>query len=323
MIFINQWRLPILFVVSGMGTWYALGFRTSRTYIKERLVRLGLPLIFGMLMIVPPQVYIERITNDGYQFNYLHFLLNDAFTPVYPEGNLSWHHLWFLPYLLFFSLILTPLFIAIKRDRLKGLQSWISNLIKKTWGLYVFIIPLYMAEAFMEPFFDVTLAFIGDWFALTNYCIFFLSGFLLLSTKNTWWDAVDQIKFKALVMGIVAFTMRLFIWNFIEDSTLVHFIEALITVVNIWSWILVIFGYGAKYLNKPSGKLTYANRAVYPFYIMHQTITIIIAYYLLKIDLSVYVEVAILTFGTFLFTYLLYEYMIRRIKWLWPVMGLK
>ena len=96
MVFINQWRLPILFVVSGMGTWYALGFRSSGTYMTERLKRLGIPLIFGMLVIVPPQVFIERITNDGYQFGYMHFLMNDAYTPVYPEGNLSWHHLWFL-----------------------------------------------------------------------------------------------------------------------------------------------------------------------------------------------------------------------------------
>jgi hypothetical protein len=249
--------------------------------------------------------------------------MNDAFTPVYPEGNLSWHHLWFLPYLLFYSLILTPLFIAIRRNKLNGLQSFVSSIIKTNWGIYLFIIPWYLCDAFMEPFFEVTLAFVGDWFTLTNYLFYFLAGFLLLSTGADWWQSVDRIKRKALIIGIIAFALRLIRWNYIEDSTTVHFIESFVTVVNVWSWILAIFGFGAKYLNKPSGKLTYANRAVYPFYILHQTITIIIAFYLLKIDLNIYVEVLILTIGTFLITYLIYEFIIRRIKLLWPLFGLK
>ena len=113
------------------------------------------------------------------------------------------------------------------------------------------------------------------------------------------------------------------IWLFMEDSIYVHFIESLIAVVNGWSWILAIFGYGAKFLNKPSTQLTYANRAVYPFYILHQTITIIIAYYLLKVEFPLYIEVLMLTVGTFGFTFLIYEYLIRRVRWLWAVFGLK
>jgi len=61
MIFINQWRLPILFIISGMGTRFALSHRSGQLFRKERLMRLGIPLLVGVILIVPPQLYIERI----------------------------------------------------------------------------------------------------------------------------------------------------------------------------------------------------------------------------------------------------------------------
>ena len=119
MVFINQWRLPILFVVSGMGTRYALSFRSGNDYIKERFKRLLIPLVFGILIIVPPQVYLERLTDGDTSANYFQFY-PDFFNGIYPSGNFSWHHLWFLPYLLLMSLLATPLFL---KWRKKGLNS--------------------------------------------------------------------------------------------------------------------------------------------------------------------------------------------------------
>jgi hypothetical protein len=82
------------------------------------------------------------------------------------------------------------------------------------------------------------------------------------------------MKLKVLLLGVVAFTLLVLIWH-LEDNIYVHFTEALIKVVNFWAWILVLFGYAAKYLNQKSALLSYCNTAVYPFYILHQTITII------------------------------------------------
>ena len=103
MLFLNQWRLPILFVISGMGTFYALGKRGMGKFMWERFLRLGIPLVVGMLLIVPPQVYVERLAEGQFTGSYWAFFSTIAFDGVYPEGNLSWHHLWFLPYLLVFS----------------------------------------------------------------------------------------------------------------------------------------------------------------------------------------------------------------------------
>ncbi|MEX0290880.1 MAG: acyltransferase family protein [Flavobacteriaceae bacterium] len=322
MAFVNRWRLHILFVISGIGTFYALSFRSAGQFAWERIKRLGIPLLFGMLFIIPPQVYIERLAHGEISTGYLTYFTTQAFDGVYPQGNLSWHHLWFLPYLLIYSLILMPVFIYLRSHPQNPFTSWVSRLLQKPWKIYLFVIPLYFVEALVEPFFPVTHALIDDWFTFVNFLILFFYGFVLISAREAFWTALRKIKRPALIIGILCFSVQLYLWS-IEDTIIRHFSEALIAVLNFWSWILVIFGYGAKYLNRKSKILAYCNRAVYPFYILHQTVTIVIAYYLMNLSWSIWLKFIILTGGTFLVCWLLYELFILRIPLLHPVFGLK
>lgn len=323
MLFLNQWRLPILFVISGMGTYYALSKRTAVQFSLERIKRLFVPLVFGMLIIVPPQVYIERIVQEQFYGGYLDFWPGSAWKGVYPEGNLSWHHLWFLPYLLLFSLILIPLFIYLRKHPENYFLSWMKQQMRKPFGLYWFIIPLYLVEFFVEPFFPVTHALVGDWFAIVNYLLLFGFGYLLISVQDVFWKTVEQHRKKYLVAGVFSFALWLMVVFLLEDSLMVHGVEALLKVVNLWSWILAIFGYATKYLNQPSKTLLYANQAVYPFYILHQTVMLIIAYFLINWEAGFVPKFVLLTVGTFGITWLLYEYGIRRWLLLRPMFGLK
>ena len=141
MIFLNQWRLPILFVISGMGTYYALGSRSLGRFIGERYLRLAIPLLVGMLLIVPPQVYFERLADGDFNGSYFEFYTTVAFQGIYPEGNFSWHHLWFQPYLFLFSLVLAPIFIQLRKPGNRFVKR-IKTIIAKAIGLYIFIIPI-------------------------------------------------------------------------------------------------------------------------------------------------------------------------------------
>ncbi|WP_206604215.1 acyltransferase family protein [Aquimarina sediminis] len=322
MLFLNQWRLPILFVISGIGSYYAISSRDLWQFNIERFKRLAIPLFFGMMFIVPPQVYFERLSNGEFSGSLINYFTTIAYTGVYPEGNISWHHLWFLPYLLIFSIILSPIFIYLKRKPTKFI-NWTKRQIQKTYGLYLFIVPLYLTEAFIEPFFPITHALIDDWFNFINSLILFFYGFLLITSGEELWKSMDRIKPKALVIGIVSFCIQLFIWLQLEDNVYVHFSEALIKVINLWSWILVIFGYGAKFLNKKSTQLTYCNRAVYPFYILHQTITIAIGYYIMNLDWGFMPKFIVLVLGTFMGSWMIYHFIILRISFLHPFFGLK
>jgi len=63
-----------------------------------------------MLVIVAPQVYLERV-NSGFYRKFLGFLSSIFTTGAYPKGNLSWHHLWFILYLLVYDIVCAPLFV--------------------------------------------------------------------------------------------------------------------------------------------------------------------------------------------------------------------
>ena len=324
MIFLNQWRLPILFVISGMGTYYALSKRSLKQFAWERYLRLGIPLFAGMLLVVPPQIYLERLVDGDFTGSYWQFYTTELFRGgPYPEGNISWHHLWFLPYLLLFSWVLGPLFIRLKRKPSK-LVEWTKKQIQKPLGFYVFIIPLFLVEGFVEPFFPSTKALVGDWFTISFYILLFFYGFLLIATKEVFWESLKNIKKKAFWIGIIAFTLMICRWLFIEEDELPHHLaEAFLKVVNLWSWILVLFGYAAQWLNKPSKKLAYANRAVYPFYILHQTITLLIGYYVMNLSWGLFLKATIMIVGTFGISWLIYDLFILRITWLHPLFGLK
>lgn len=325
MSFINQWRLPILFVISGMGTAYALSFRSGWQFIKERTSRLLIPLIFGMLVVVPPQMYLQRVDRGEYAGSYWDFLSGPAFTTgAYPSGNITWNHLWFLPYLLIFSLMLTPVFLYFRNRPAGGiLTRWRARLTTHPFSLYLFVIPLYLYEALVEPFFDITHNLISDWFNFISSLTLFFFGFFLISIKEAFWQAIDRIWKWGVLVGAVAFAAQVIIWAYFEDGYVVHFTEAAFKVINLWSWILVLFGLASRYLNKPSYTLAYANRAVYPFYILHQTITVVIGFFLMDLEWGFWPKFLLLIIGTFGISWLLYELLIRRIAILRPLFGLK
>jgi glucans biosynthesis protein C len=322
MLFLNQWRLPILFLISGMGTYYALAKRDSWQFAKERITRLLFPLAVGMLFIVPPQVYFERLANGQFSGSYFEYWPAHAFAGVYPEGNLSWHHLWFLPYLLTYSLILIPVFVYLRKQPEAALIRGIRKLAAIPFGLYALIIPLYFWESLVEPFFPSTHALIDDWFNFINFLTLFFYGFLLIAVGDVFWENVQRNRAKYLYCGLVGFCLMLCRWLLLEDSTLVHFVEAFVKVFNIWSWILCLLGYSATYLNNPGSLLSYANQAVYPFYILHQTIMIAIGYYLMHLDWGFWTKFLLMVEGTFAGAWLIYEFGIRRWRFIRPLFGL-
>ena len=324
MLFINQWRLPILFVISGMGTAYALSFRSGGEFMGERLKRLGIPLLFGILVIVPPQVYVERMYTGSFSGDYFHWYFSQAFAGIYPQGNFSWHHLWFLPYLLVFSLLLTPVFLRLRAAKEGKFLKWLNAYLKANpWFLFWFVIPLYLYEAFLEPFFEITHNLVWDWFNFISSLTLFFYGFLLIKVKEAFWQAVEKIKSKTMMLGLISFSCLLFIWLFLQDSVAVHFTEALLKVTNLWAWIITIFGYAARYLNRPGKYLAYCNQAVYPFYILHQTVTVVLGYFIYDLNLRLAPKFVILLAGTFGISWLIYEFLIRRVSLLWPMFGLK
>ena len=321
MLFVNQWRLSILFVVSGMGTRFALSHKTGSEFIVERLKRLFIPLVAGILLLVAPVVYLVRLSEGVLYSSYFDFY-SQFFNGTYPEGNFSWGHLWFLPYLLLMSIIATPLFLYLRNSENKFIIALMHLVNKSPFSLSLFIIPLFITEYFLKADYPITHALFfgakGDWYAITYYLILFITGFTLISLGKSLWIALDKIKFYALILGIISFPLLIWMWYNTENNFLISFIKTL----NMWSWILAIFAFSSNLINKESKTIKYRNQAVYPYYILHFTITIFIGYLLMDSQIHYMWKFIIMTIGTFAFLGVFYEFVIKRIKILRPLFGL-
>ena len=321
--FLNRWRLPLLFVISGMGTYFNISKRSGGGFAKERFMRLFIPLVVGILFIAPPQVYIEKFHAGQFTGNYFDFWPSKAFIGIYPEGNLSWHHLWFLPYILLFSLALIPAFLYL----LKHPQAWIirktRSLVTNRLGLFVLIIPLLFWERFLRPHFPQTNALFGDWYNVVNYGTLFFYGFMLMTVKDVLWENLIKNRRLYLSTGSIAFALLMYLWLGIGYFPQKMDIWNLAISINVWSWILVMISYAATYLNKPSRILSYSNEAVFPFYILHQPVLIYLAYYLKDIEVCILAKFSIMMIGTLGITWLIYEFGIRRYACIRPLFGMK
>lgn len=324
MLFLNQWRLPLLFVISGMGTFFALSKRNGKSFAIERIKRLFIPFIFGIFFIVPPQIYVERLDKGQFHGSYFEYWPVEAFSGgIYPEGNISWHHLWFILYLLIFSLLLLPVFLYLRKHTNAWILRKMRTLGKHAMGLYVVVLPLLLWRIFLAPHFPQTNALINDWYGLMNYCTFFFIGFLLIAVRDVFWKTVIRCRRKYLLAGIIAFISLMCLWYLTPAFTGRFYLSSLIRTVNMWSWILVLFGYAAVYLNKPGKMLAYCNEAVYPFYILHQSVMMVLCYYMKDVSMGFFGKFMLLSLGTFGITWLIYKCCIRRFSFVRPLFGMK
>jgi len=321
MFFTHQWRLPLLFVISGIGTCFSISRRSLSGFAGERFQRLLVPLIFGMLVIVPPQVYLERLTQGLDYSSYFDFYMHDAFTKGFYNnnsgGNISWHHLWFIMYLFIFSMVLLLL-----KKGLDIFSPYFRKLVHlwKGYGILIFVcIPTFLSEYFLSPLFPINLSLTNDWFVLSEYLWFFLCGYLISKNMDDIWAVFKKNKYPTLLIGIISYL----VYGHLYLSQDHHLLKAVLCTLNVWCMLFAIFGFAIQYLTKKSKWLSYANEAVYPFYILHQTAILGIIYYIGDWNINIFIKFIIVVTGTTLICWVLYHFFIRKIQLLRFLFGMR
>lgn len=306
---ISQFRMPLLFFVSGFGTFLALRKRSPWQYSKERHNRLMIPLIFSMFVIVPPQIYIERIFDDPESYSSFIEFYPQTFNLVpYPEGDFSWHHMWFVLYLFFYSLLGLPLFMWMKKERI-GQQ--INRLFDNYQSaIILIIIPTFLVYVFITGGTNRSNDFINDWTWHPYWFSFFLIGFLV-GIAPVIWDRIRDNRRNFLGLAFLCIVLiNIIRWNRLEGE-FVYMIYRIIIPINAWAWMLAACGYARIHLNKPSKLLTYLNQSIYPFYILHQTIIIIIGYYVVQVDESILTKYIFISTLSIIGSLGIYEFLIK------------
>ncbi|MCB0832640.1 MAG: acyltransferase family protein, partial [Bacteroidetes bacterium] len=149
--FLHQWRMPILFFVSGAAVWFMMDKYPTGRFVWERHNRLLLPLAVGMFFIIPPQVYYERLF-QGQTFDFVTFYRTVLDLVPYPKGNFSWHHLWYIPYIFTFSMVALPLFLFFKGQRGRRVLAAFQSFVAKGNRIYFLFLPVAVSEICIRPF---------------------------------------------------------------------------------------------------------------------------------------------------------------------------
>ena len=328
---VNQWRMPLLFIISGLAISFVWHKYTAGQFAARRATRLMVPLLFGMAFVVAPQCYYEALGKGIIEPGFLRFMGQYLTFQDFPgeawageeQIHWTWNHLWYLPYLLFYTLLLIPV-AKLLDGPLRGFRTWFQGL-RGIGIIAVPVIPLMIYGSFIYPSFPyISHALLDDWYAHAMYFTFFLLGYLIGGDAGFWSELV-RIRKVTLGLAVTFFVLFILRIEFMpEDPS--FFLEkagALIIYLNRWLWIITIFGWGHHLLNRPMKYLPYATEAVFSWYILHQTITVVVGYKLGELAVGPVLEPILVLIATFGGCFLIHEYIIRRSRILRPLFGLR
>lgn len=323
--FLNRWRMPLIFVVSGAAIGLALGARPPGAFVRDRLKRLLLPLAFGMVVLVPPQVYLERLHSGRFTGSFLQWL-PQAFEGVYPKGNLSWHHLWFLAYVLVLTLGLLPVFLRARSASGQAAVAKAGRIAARHGLHWTMVLPLAASTLWLAPISWNVNGLVGDWHGLVSYGALLLYGAFLFGSCDLL-AALERQRFLSLAIGVLAYGC-LYAGYFAGTvrptiPAEARPVFALLSAVNVMAWLFAIIGFAHRNLSRRPAFLSEATEAVYPFYLIHQTVTVIAVWALLRAGASPLLGFAAAVGATFAGTWLIYAGLVRPWRRVRPLFGMK
>lgn len=297
---VNPWRMSLLFLISGAVTAILLQ-RDAPGWLGGRLRQLGLPLLVGVLVIVPPQSYWQVVEQMGYGGSYLEFLPlylgghGDFCKPAGPCLILpTWNHLWFLPYLMVYTLVLwasvraSPRWLERAGHRLSGTLSYsFLSLLVAPW------LALAASRLALRPWFDVTHALVDDPLAHAQYLPAFLAGAILANTPGAW-PAIARLRVTALLI-----TLGTWLLLASAQGLPVPLLRAAYAAQQ-WAGAIAVLGFGWAHLNRPQAWLRGLASRVFAVYVLHQTLIILLAVALRPLALQPQTEGPLLIVGTVL-----------------------
>jgi glucans biosynthesis protein C len=269
-----------------------------------------------MLFVVPPMIFfIWR--GEGNYISVQEFSLNLLKFEWFPHGNFHWLHLWYLAFIFIFCIVVIPVMMILRTPKARVILNNVVLIVSNTSVLLpvilLFHLPYYISRNFL-PSSDVT--------DLIYYFPYFIFGALFFAQPAIR-VAIAQNRKVTLAGGLLTTSLLYFtLWirdeslNATLGTTVMELIqgplkEPMISL-NQWFWVLTVGGFAIRYLDFGSKFLSYANRVVYPFYILHQTIIIALAYYLIPVDASIFTKFCIILTGTVLSIVAAYELVLKR-----------
>lgn len=311
--YINPWHMQLFILLAGASTWFALRKRTGRQYVAERFLRILLPYLFGAVLIIcSPQLYIWRLHRNQFDGSFLKFLPTYYTTgpAIDYKGNFSHEHLWFLMYLFIIAMAALPLLRYLRSEKGHArIERWAARAGNRSWFLFVPALPIWVSQLVLRRIFpDTTHAIVDDWAYMVYLFLFFVYGAILVADDRFSKAAVRNWK-PALVLAIALGSF--IIWNWtsqvidVDESLILRIVWGWLDVLVTWFWMVALLGFGKSFLDKPSRLLSHLSEIAYPYYIWHQTVIVILAYFVVQIAAGILVKYLLLVVSAAVITWAL------------------
>jgi hypothetical protein len=327
----SPWRLPLLFLVSGVAIRFLSDKLGSARFAADRSWRLFPVILFGMYVVVAPQTYVELRSAGEIAPGLVDFYRGYAFEWDGPWSvhTPTWNHLWYVVYLFVYSLLLAPLFPLLRWLADSPAMAALGQMTARS-GLAAMLlillplVPLLAIRFTLVPDFPTTHDLVNDWANHAQSLTMILLGYVLAKNDGLW-RGIDRI---LPIAGSVTVVLGVFLfasyqnWEMAAESPVWLWTARMGRIVFSWTIILSLVGLARIFLTGDGPVRRYLTEAVFPYYILHQTITVVAGYALSGLGLNVWVEFALLVAVTAGGCAIGFE-IVRRIPFLRPVMGLK
>jgi surface polysaccharide O-acyltransferase-like enzyme len=321
----NSWRLPLLFLVSGYASaalYAKLG--GPGAFVRSRSARLLIPLLFGIIVIIPPQPWIDLTGQHGYTRDFGYFWLHDYFRFRAIDGIVlpTWQHLWFVPYLWVYTLVIVGLLVltpAAMRARIADRGAAMLG----GWGLLVAPLLWWLIIWALFPVHDETHALIDDGPTHLHYLMPFMIGWLL-RVRPVLFAAVARCWPAAAIIAMLAYALVAgMAWHHDGSGDMAPSLTfAVARLVQGWATIVALIGIADRFWNHDHRWRAPIAEAVFPFYIIHQTIIVVVAWMLIRDGFAPLPTFLLLIAATVTGCWLFYR-IGREIGWLRPLIGLQ
>lgn len=324
--FCTSWGMPLILIISGASAFLALDKYRPGKYVGGLVLRLFIPLIVGMFTHVALHIYLWNLHTGRFSGSFF------AFYPHYFEGmygfggNFAWmgSHLWYLELLFILSLFFLPFFIWLKRTSIgQRILRGMGDLLANPFAVLLLALPAILLILNLDEAGPGNTS-LGGW-SLFIYPLFYIAGFVILSNERLQ-RHIMRMRWIHLGMGVVFSIAYLFVEFQTVLPSLFPVADPLGKVLDcfvVWSWLLAVMGFGMKRLNFTNPVLKYANEAALPFYILHQTVVVVLGFFVVEWAIPDLLKYAIILVGSFAAIMGLYEFGVRRFNPMRFLFGMK
>jgi len=329
MLFVNRWRMDLIFMISGMAAAFLLKPEAVWAFVRQRNWRLMLPLLFGMAFIVPIQPYAQGVSNGKVAPGFVSFLVAYFGHSRWPDGafdgwehSMTWNHLWYLFYLWVYTLALSLLAKPLASAAGRRLTALLTGL--RGWKLLVLpALPFWLYTVALQDRFPDNGDFVHDWYRNAVYFTVFVYGYVVAKDAGFWAEAL-RLRKASLAAALAIFVPYILLGRLLPDDA-PHWQVVVIWTLRvgyIWTMLMAILGWGHALLNRPFRWLPWATESVYPWYMLHQSLIVGLGFALMPYRLGPVTEPLAILAGTVAGCFVLGE-AVKRVPFLRPCFGLK